>query len=326
MPFGEEIASGTGGRNSAQGYGGQDSIRQKFTGYERDAETDLDFAQARMYHKNHGRFTSVDPLMASANAEHPQSWNRYSYTFNNPLNFVDPDGRKATPDDYYADRDGEITIDETLDTTDRFYVENEDGSYTLVATLQRNQNGLVQFPDSGTGFNRYGTVDAGGRDPATGENVGQGDHFLQPIVAAALFGVLNVLSSNNDFTVSLGDMSSSNGSDPWQPGSIHHAGHGHNGNRSGLDIDFRYLNNNGESFQSPTARSDPQFSVQNNQTLYDTARSFGFTTNYQGTNRGRNGEIQGVTPAGGHNDHGHLGFNRSDANIFIRTRIVVVPR
>jgi RHS repeat-associated protein len=92
MPFGEEIASGTGGRNSAQGYGGQDSIRQKFTGYERDAETDLDFAQARMYNKNHGRFTSVDPLMASARISNPKTWNRYSYVMNNPLRFIDPDG------------------------------------------------------------------------------------------------------------------------------------------------------------------------------------------------------------------------------------------
>lgn len=175
---------------------------------------------------------------------------------------------------------------------------------------------------SGTGFNRYGTVDAGGQDRATGENVGQGDHFLQAVAAAALFGTLNVLNSDHQLTVSLGDMSSSNGSDPWQPGGRHHAGHGHDGNRSGLDIDFRYMNNNGVSFQSQTARSDAQFSVQNNQTVYDTARTFGFTTNYQGTNRGNNGDIQGVTRAGGHNDHGHLGFNQADANIFRRTMLV----
>ncbi|MCV4690685.1 hypothetical protein OFC38_31525, partial [Escherichia coli] len=58
MPFGEEIY--TVQRTQGLGYTA-DSVRQKFTAYERDNETDLDFAQARMYSNNHGRFTSVDP-------------------------------------------------------------------------------------------------------------------------------------------------------------------------------------------------------------------------------------------------------------------------
>jgi len=325
MPFGEELAVTVGGRTTGMGFSVADGLRQKFTLKERDIETGLDYFLARYYSSIQGRFASVDPLMASAQASLPQSWNRYSYSFNNPLAFIDPDGRRAVPDDYYADRDGQITIDETPGTIDRFHVQNSDGTYTQVATLQRNNAGLVQFPDNGTGFNRYGIVDAGGQDRATGENVGQGDHFLQPVAAAALFGTINVLNSDHHLTVSLGDMSSSNGSDPWQSGQIHHDGHGHRGNRTGEDIDFRYLNNNGVSFQSQTARSDPQFSVQNNQTVYDTARTFGLTTNYQGTNRGNNGEIQGVTRAGGHNDHGHLGFNQANANIFRRTMLVTRP-
>ncbi len=97
MPFGEEIQSGTGGRTTAQGYGGQDNIRQKFTGYERDTETDLDFAQARMYNKNHGRFTSSDPLLSSGKPTAPQTWNRFSYTINNPLRYVDPNGLCTAP-------------------------------------------------------------------------------------------------------------------------------------------------------------------------------------------------------------------------------------
>ena len=39
-----------------------------------------------------GRFTSTDPLMASAQTAMPQSWNRYAYVLNNPLRFVDPSG------------------------------------------------------------------------------------------------------------------------------------------------------------------------------------------------------------------------------------------
>jgi RHS repeat-associated protein len=62
QPFGEEIFAGTGGRTTTQGYVG-DSIRQKFTGYERDDETNLDYAKARYFGSSFGRFTSPDPIM-----------------------------------------------------------------------------------------------------------------------------------------------------------------------------------------------------------------------------------------------------------------------
>lgn len=252
-------------------------------------------------------------MKESAKANNPQTWNRYSYTLNNPLNFVDPTGLK--PDDYYTARDGTIQVFETDDSFDRFYVETTDtpGKYQKVAQLDKNEAGLVEFPASMDFFDRYGTVDAGGTDKKTGETVGQGDHFVQPVVAAALFGLAAVLKDSHGITMSFGDMSSSNGSDPWQPGQIHHSGHGHNGNRSGLDVDFRYVNKDGVSFQSQTATSDSQFSKEKNQTIYDTARKFGFTTNYQGTK----GTLTGVTKVAGHNDHGHLGFNRGSANVIL---------
>ena len=64
------------------------------TSYERDKETDLDFAQARMYGYGLGRFTSPDPLMASAKRNDPQTLNRYVYVGNNPLIYVDPNGKE----------------------------------------------------------------------------------------------------------------------------------------------------------------------------------------------------------------------------------------
>jgi len=67
-------------------------VRQHFTGYEADGETGLNFAQARYHSPVQGRFTSVDPLMASADILNPESFNRYSYVQNDPLNAVDPDG------------------------------------------------------------------------------------------------------------------------------------------------------------------------------------------------------------------------------------------
>jgi hypothetical protein len=143
--------------------------------------------------------------------------------------------------------------------------------------------------------------------------VGAGDHFLQPVVAAALFGVINVLNDQNpQWNLSLGDMSSSNGSDPWQQGQRHHAGHGHNGTRSGLDIDFRYLDNNGISFQSPTASTDAQFSQANNESVFRTAGTFGFNLNWRGPNAPA---MANSSPAGGHDNHGHLGFSTQPTNV-----------
>lgn len=60
-------------------------------GYKHD-ESGLDFAQARYYNSSHGRFTSVDPLTASANVKDPQTFNRYTYGMNSPYKFTDPLG------------------------------------------------------------------------------------------------------------------------------------------------------------------------------------------------------------------------------------------
>lgn len=84
LPFGEEAA------------GGIDAERLKFTGHERDANNststadDIDYMHARFYNPLLGRFTSLDT--ASGKPAAPQSWNRYSYTMNDPVNSVDPDG------------------------------------------------------------------------------------------------------------------------------------------------------------------------------------------------------------------------------------------
>jgi RHS repeat-associated protein len=81
-PFGKELTSLT-----------QDTEALKFTGHERDGVA-LDYMHARYYTPEWGRFLSVDPKLDLARAlGSPQEWNRYSYVHNNPINFVDPDGR-----------------------------------------------------------------------------------------------------------------------------------------------------------------------------------------------------------------------------------------
>jgi RHS repeat-associated protein len=111
LPFGEELTSAHSSQRNINYHYGEDGLRQKFTTYERDGETDLDFAEARMYNFQHGRFTAVDPyniIFEKEDAEdakegegqklftryllQPQNWNRYVYVWNNPLRNIDPTG------------------------------------------------------------------------------------------------------------------------------------------------------------------------------------------------------------------------------------------
>jgi RHS repeat-associated protein len=62
----------------------------KVTGYERDAETGLDYAFARYYNQRIGRFMSLDPM--AGDIHDPQTLNRYAYVRNNPGNLTDPSG------------------------------------------------------------------------------------------------------------------------------------------------------------------------------------------------------------------------------------------
>lgn len=62
----------------------------RFTGYEYDSETGLNYAFARYYSSRLGRFLSTDPLGGSIGSL--QSHNAYTYAVNNPLNLSDPSG------------------------------------------------------------------------------------------------------------------------------------------------------------------------------------------------------------------------------------------
>ena len=63
-----------------------------YTGAIHDSETNLTYLNARYYDSHSGRFISQDSYKGVISS--PQTQHLYSYTSNNPINFIDPTGHK----------------------------------------------------------------------------------------------------------------------------------------------------------------------------------------------------------------------------------------
>jgi len=87
LPYGEEIA-GSGSPGSGNSH--------KFTAHERDGEDGIDYLKARYLRSDLFRFLSVDPGRLSVRRRGPRTWNRYTYSIDNPVLYYDRDGRDFT--------------------------------------------------------------------------------------------------------------------------------------------------------------------------------------------------------------------------------------
>ncbi len=142
LPFGEELFAGTGGRTTAQGYSASDGVRQHFTGQQRDTESGLDYFGARYYNGAQGRFTSPDPLMASARTISPQTWNRYSYALNKPLNLIDPSGLAAQSADGGCSAEfGRCDEEDTATSAEKNYEAGLQHQYNALAATHAAHSG-----------------------------------------------------------------------------------------------------------------------------------------------------------------------------------------
>jgi RHS repeat-associated protein len=71
--------------------------KKKFTTYERDSESGLDYVMARFYGNTRGIFLSSD--QGSPVLYNPSSLNRYTYVLSDPINVADSDGNQPV---YFA--------------------------------------------------------------------------------------------------------------------------------------------------------------------------------------------------------------------------------
>ncbi len=168
LPFGEELAPSVGARASVAAYQPtNDNVKQKFTGYQKDDETGLDFAEARMYENRHGRFTAVDPLLASGKSANPQTFNRFVYCVNSPLGCVDPTGLDGERR-WYSTTNPDILKEKCDSQCATFYQASEEspGENWNEVSFENRSYHVISGPriDGGTRFlYADGTEDAGRR-------------------------------------------------------------------------------------------------------------------------------------------------------------------
>ena len=127
-PYGELIAE--------QRYGNYDE-RFKFTGKERDKESQYDYFGARFYWSRFTHFNSPDPLLDKYLYISP-----YAYCNWNPIKYIDPDGKRSTLSVNY--RTNTITI------SAKYYASSKDFRYAKkAANFWNEQKGLTYTAGDG---------------------------------------------------------------------------------------------------------------------------------------------------------------------------------
>ena len=184
----------------------------KFTGHERDplandAHT-LDYMHARYEMETMGRFLSIDPgefwrlqngirqdrAISQRYLASPQVWNRYVYAYNNPISFLDTNGRQAGPASLAQLEMAELRMVREGKMTRAQYERRAGARATtgLVTGAILTGSGMIASAwDSLTTFLGFGgaAASAGGGTLLLGENMAERVEPLAEEINAATFNV-----------------------------------------------------------------------------------------------------------------------------------------
>ncbi len=143
LPFGEQNSTDSG------------ISTHEFTGDIHDAESNLDHAQFRQYSSTLGRWMHPDPAgLAAVDPSNPQSWNRYAYVDDDPLNLTDSSGLYPVCLGSSLFDQVDFYVDEKYQGSDLTYIGNLCGDQGQ--RLPPDRSGLLIHGGGGGGSGRGG--------------------------------------------------------------------------------------------------------------------------------------------------------------------------
>jgi RHS repeat-associated protein len=226
------------------------------TGKERDSESGNDYFGARYYSSGMGRFMSPDPSMESVRMDNPQTWNKYSYVLNNPLELTDPTGETWNLASGAADESSNPTWTDHCGVADQcintIALTNSDNSISVygtagandVSTYSPNDSGMISLTDLAANPDSQFVI-----SPQK-----YAENYLDPSAASALYNVSATYHEThpNDEKIGMNGGSTSTG-EPAKDATgkpVHQAHHG------GEDVDVTYMSSSGKRLHGKTAAAN----------------------------------------------------------------------